>query len=122
MKRNHLHGAADRANPITEHHLTILKSRLDLKKPRHALLWVVASVAFHAMARLGEILPPDNARIDLFIRLNQVEIDHDPKELYTTMMLSRSKVHDPNIKATLTIWADGTAICPWAALKTYLNF
>jgi hypothetical protein len=31
-------------------------------------------------------------------------------------------VHDPNIKATLAIWADGTAICPWAALKTYLYF
>ena len=87
MKRNHLHTLVDRANPITEHHLTILKSRLDLKKPRHALLWVVASVAFHAMARLGEILPPDNVRINLSIRLNQLKINRSPKGPYATMTL-----------------------------------
>ena len=122
MKRNHLHGSADRANPITEHYLTILKSRLDLKKPQYALLWAVTSVTFYTMVHFGEILPLDNLRINLSIRLNQLKIDHRPKGLYATMMLPHSKVHNPNIKATLAIWTDGMTVCPWAALKTYLNF
>jgi len=121
-KRNFLHTESTRCTPITGEHLRLLKRRLDLARPRHALFWAVASIAFHAMARLGEILPADNSRIALSIRLQQLRVERADDGPYALITLPRSKVHDPNVEATLAVWRNGSSICPWEALRSYLRF
>jgi integrase len=121
IKRNHVHMAAKQSKPITIQQLAILKSRLTLSNPRHSLFWAVATVAFHAMARLGEMLPADDTRAQWSVRLAHLTLGNGENGPYATITLPRSKTHDPNIKATLAIWADGSDTCPWAAIKAYLK-
>lgn len=122
IKRNHTHTKARRSKPITKEHLRAMKSRLDLSNPRHALFWAVASVAFHAMARLGELLPPDQARAERAVRLDHLVIDAGDKGPYATITLPTSKTHNPDIEAVLSIWADGSDTCPFKALQSFLQF
>src|SRR5579885_2383921 len=74
------------------------------------------------MARMGKMLLPDNSQINLLVRLKYLTISKEPKDLYALIMLLYSKMHDSNVKATLAIWADGSVICPWEALTTFLEF
>jgi len=122
IKRNFLHQGTRRARPISSEHLKTLKGRLNLRKPRHALFWAVAVVAFHAMARLGELLPATNSRIEFSIRLKHLTLEKGPKRPYALIMLPTTKVHDPNVETSLAIWADKSEICPWEALRTFLKF
>src|SRR2546423_15276210 len=59
VKRNHVHTQTRRSRPITRQNLEEIKVKLDRRKPQHVLFWAIAVVAFHFMARLGEILQTD---------------------------------------------------------------
>src|SRR5947209_8503494 len=122
VKRNHVHTHAIQSKPITTEHLGQIKARLDLSNPRHALFWVVATVTFYAMARLSEIVMPEQAHTDTAIKLWHLTVGKGKEGPYATIMLPTSKTHDPNIETTLAIWADGSDICPFVTLQAYLEF
>ena len=121
VKRNHVHTQAKRSQPITGQNLAELRAKLDGNNPRHALFWAIATVAFHAMARLGEILPIDQSRTDFAIRLRHLTLEKGENGPYATITLPTSKTHDPNIEATLSVWEDGSDTCPLEALQAFLK-
>ena len=122
IRRNHVHTRMERANPISERHLRLLSSRLNHENPQHTLFWAIATVAFYSMARLGELLPADNSKMTLAMRLKHLTIGRDKNGPHVLITLPMSKMYDPAIEATLAIWEVESGICPWTALEKYLKF
>ena len=74
------------------------------------------------MARLGELLPADNSKMTLAVRLKHLTIRYDENGTHVLITLPTSKMHDPAIETTLAIWEVESGICPWMALEKYLKF
>ncbi len=121
IRRNHVHGASKRSKPMTLSLLYRIKSKLRLTYHKHAVLWAIITTAFHTMARMGELVPTDNSRLQQAIRLHHLRIENTDDGPLALITLPTSKIHDPNIEATLSIWASRSDVCPWKALKNYLR-
>src|SRR5579883_1387101 len=100
--RNHMYECANRSTPIIKKQLSIMKARLDLDNPRHTLFWAVATMAFHAMAKLGEVLLADQSRVQMAICLQHLVLEKGDNGPYALITLLTSKTHNPNIEAVLS--------------------
>src|SRR2546421_4340450 len=56
LRAHHHFPTIKQKSPITTGVLEQIKNRCDLEQPHHALFWCIATVAFHTLSRIGELV------------------------------------------------------------------
>jgi hypothetical protein len=98
-----------------------IKKRCEPTNPHHALFWCIASVAFHTLSRLGELVVSDNRRIPWAIRLANVEMQLEAEIPFVIITPLRTKVHNPSTPEFILIRATHDAVCPLEAFTSYME-
>jgi len=121
IKASHHFPAAKQKRPITIKMLEQIKKRCKLSDPHHALFWCIASVAFHTLSRLGELVVSNNRRIAWAIRLANVEMQLEAEIPFVIITPPRTKVHNPSTPEFILIRATHDAVCPLEAFTNYMK-
>jgi hypothetical protein len=119
IKRKHCHKRPNQKPHITKEGLKRIKSALDLEDGEQLLVWTIATVAFHSLARLGELVVTNASGSERTVRLEHLAFHSAGDIPFATITIPHSKVHDPSLPAELIIRYTGTDTCPLSAL---LNF
>jgi hypothetical protein len=121
IKARHHFSIIRQKEPITPKMLEKIKNRCDLTKPHHALFWCIATVAFHTLSRIGELVVSDKRRAAWAIGISNVKIHWDAEIPFAVITLPRTKVHDPSKPGFIIIKETHDSICPMSAFLNFLE-
>src|SRR5947209_12865249 len=101
MKRKHWHKKPNQKPHMTKEMLAKIKKVLDLEEAEQLLVWTIATVAFHSLARLGELVVTSASKMERTIRLEHLTFHSAGETPFATITIPHSKVHDPSLPAEL---------------------
>jgi len=116
----HKHNKPTQSQHLTHDMLKLIRNKLDLGQEDHLLLWTICTVAFHTMARLSELVAASANDTENVVTLESVRMEEVGGEMGASILLPRSKTHDPAVPAVLCIDPTGNETCPLVALSRYL--
>jgi hypothetical protein len=119
LRANHQFPAVRQKDPITIDMLERIKEKCDITRPHQALFWCIATVAFHTLSRIGELVVSNHRRTPFAIRMAHLDIQLEAKIPFISITLPRTKVHNPSKPEFILIRATHDSVCP---LKAFLNY
>ena len=109
--RIHEHNKPTQSQHLTYDMLKLIRRKLDLNQEDHLLLWAICTIAFHTMAQLTELVAASANDTENVVTLESVRIEEVGGEMGASILLPRSKTHDPAVPAVLCI--DATVYMGW---------
>ena len=100
--------------------LRTIRSKLNLNLAEHILFWAICSIAFYSMARLTELVVESERRVETAVKLQHVQIVGTKEKPGASILLPRTKSHDPAIPAMLCVEPTNDETCLMQALLQYL--
>src|SRR2546421_6856248 len=121
VKRQHCHKKPIQKPHVTKEMLMKIRNVLDLEDGEQLLVWTIAMVAFHSLARLGELVVSSASKMEQMIRLEHLVFHNVGKVPFATITLPHLKVHDPSLLAELVVHYTGKDTCPFSALTAFFT-
>src|SRR2546423_11712763 len=121
IKARHHFPVTKQKEPITVELLEQIKNCCVLSEPHHALFWCIATVAFHTLSRIGELVVPNRQRTAWAVRVANLSLQLDAELPFATITLPRTKVHNPSKPEFIVIKATHDAVCPLTAFLNYME-
>jgi hypothetical protein len=118
--RKHIHKRITQSQHMTIDMVRLVRSKLDLKQEEHLMFWAIFSVAFYSMARLSELVLEKEQDTASALTLGHIKIEETKEAPGVSILLPRSKCHDPAVPAILCVEPTYDDTCPLQALLSYL--